>query len=48
MVVHFASAGSPEPGVEMLVHFDSSSMYRLTVRRLIPSSRAMRRWDQPF
>ena len=45
-MVHFGS----EPGVEMVVHFEGLSgrgRYCLTVLRCRPSSRAMRRIDQP-
>ena len=34
--------------VDVVVAAKVPCMYRLTVRPLIPSSRAMRRWDQPF
>ena len=57
-VVHFGSGAGPkcgstadakgsEPVLEM-VHFESPRTYRATLRRLTPSSRAIRRLEKPF
>ncbi len=47
-MVHFAADAVSEPGVEM-VHFAASfCVYRHTVLRWMPSSRAMRLWDHFF
>jgi len=45
LLAGFTSVASSEPGVEMAGF--ANNKYRLTVSRLIPSSRAIRRRDQP-
>jgi len=44
----FEFGSGSEPGVEMAGFDWASSRYLPTVSRLISSSRAIRRWDQPL
>ena len=44
----FEFASESEPGVEMAGFGRASSKYLLTVSRVMPSSRAIRRLDQPL